>query len=324
MRAAEAIDYVGAGTVEFIVDASDGLRADRFYFMEMNTRLQVEHPVTEAITGVDLVEWQLRVASGEGLPMRQSELGIDGHAFEARLYAEDAEAGFLPATGRLTHLSFPDGVRAETGVRAGDVISPWYDPMIAKVVVHGPTRAVALLSLERALAGTRVAGTVTNLAFLRRLAMQADFVAGRVDTGLIDRDVADLSARPVPGSRTRAIAAVASLGLDRAQPQEAFHLWSPLRWTARLAWRDEAIVAQVERLGAGLYRVEPWRARRMWSNATAGGSTARGAEPRSAAIRARSMSSGTTPTRSTSPIRSTSPPLRARPPTRCCLRCRGW
>ena len=255
VRAAEAIGYAGAGTVEFIVDASDGLRADRFYFMEMNTRLQVEHPVTEAITGVDLVEWQLRVAAGEGLPMAQEDLRIEGHAFEARLYAEDAKAGFLPATGRLTHLSFPEGARAETGVRAGDVISPWYDPMIAKVVVHGPTRATALLALGRALAGTRVAGTVTNLAFLRRLAAQEDFVAGRVDTGLIERHLEMLAARPVPCSRTRAIAALAALGLDRPQRHEGFHLWAPLAWTARLDWRGEAIEARVEGLGGGRYRV---------------------------------------------------------------------
>jgi 3-methylcrotonyl-CoA carboxylase alpha subunit len=119
VRAAEAIGYAGAGTVEFIVDASDGLRPDRFYFMEMNTRLQVEHPVTEAITGVDLVEWQLRVASGEGLPAAQEDLAITGHAIEARLYAEDVPAGFLPATGRLAHLRFGEGARADTGVRAG-------------------------------------------------------------------------------------------------------------------------------------------------------------------------------------------------------------
>ena len=255
VRAAEAIGYSGAGTVEFIVDASEGLRADRFYFMEMNTRLQVEHPVTEAITGVDLVEWQLRVASGEGLPMAQEDLAITGHAFEARLYAEDAAEGFLPATGRLTHLFFPEGVRAETGVRAGDVISPWYDPMIAKVVVHGPTRATALLALERALAGTRVAGTVTNLAFLRRLAMQPDFVAGDVDTGLIGRHLETLAARPEPDAGVRALAAMGALGLGAARPQEGFHLWSPLRWTARLRWRGEPVEAVVEGLGGGAYRV---------------------------------------------------------------------
>ena len=151
VKAAEAIGYKGAGTVEFIVDGSRGLRADGFWFMEMNTRLQVEHPVTEAITGVDLVEWQLRVASGEGLPKRQDELTITGHAFESRLYAEDVPKGFLPATGTLAHLAFPEGARADSGVRTNDTISPFYDPMIAKIITHGPSRAVALKRMARAL-----------------------------------------------------------------------------------------------------------------------------------------------------------------------------
>lgn len=255
VRAAEAIGYAGAGTVEFIVDASGGLRADRFYFMEMNTRLQVEHPVTEAITGVDLVEWQLRVASGEGLPVAQSDLTITGHSFEARLYAEDAANGFLPQTGTLTHLRFPSGARAETGVRTGDTISPWYDPMIAKLVTHGPTRATALLSLERALGACQVAGTVTNLSFLRRLTQHEGFRAGEVDTGLIDRDVEALVARPVPCSKARSIAALAALGLDTGQGAEGLHLWVPLAWTAHLVWQGEEIVARVEGLGGDRYRV---------------------------------------------------------------------
>lgn len=170
VRAAKAIGYSGAGTVEFIVDGSDGLQADKFWFMEMNTRLQVEHPVTEAITGIDLVEWQLRVASGAPLPLRQHELSINGHSFEARLYAENASNDFLPVTGQLSHLSFPEGVRADTGVRTGDAISPFYDPMIAKITVHGSTRAIALSKLRQALAQTQVAGTVTNLTFLHALA----------------------------------------------------------------------------------------------------------------------------------------------------------
>lgn len=228
VRAAEAIGYSGAGTVEFIVDASDGLRVDRFWFMEMNTRLQVEHPVTEAITGIDLVEWQLRVASGEALPLGQEELQIQGHAFEARLYAEDVEAGFLPATGRLAHLRFAPGARIETGVREGDSISPWYDPMIAKLITHGPTRAAALGALARALEGTEVAGTVTNLAFLGRLARHAGFVAGDVDTGLIGRELAALTApRPVPPA-ARALAVLASAGLAEATG-EGFTLWAALR-----------------------------------------------------------------------------------------------
>jgi 3-methylcrotonyl-CoA carboxylase alpha subunit len=215
VRAAEAIGYAGAGTVEFIVDGSRGLRPDGFWFMEMNTRLQVEHPVTEAVTGVDLVEWQLRVASGERLWVGQEDLTLRGHAFEARLYAEDVPKGFLPATGRLAHLSFPDGVRADSGVRAGDAISPFYDPMIAKIVVEGPTRAAALAKLRAALAGTEVAGSVTNLAFLRRLAHHEGFAAGDVDTGLIGRDLEALAAVPEPDSRVLALAALGALGLHR-------------------------------------------------------------------------------------------------------------
>jgi 3-methylcrotonyl-CoA carboxylase alpha subunit len=256
VRAAEAIGYAGAGTVEFIVDGSRGLRPDGFWFMEMNTRLQVEHPVTEAITGVDLVEWQLRVAAGEALPVGQEELSIDGHAFEARLYAEDVPKGFLPATGRLGHLRFPEGARADTGVRAGDEISPWYDPMIAKIIVHGPTRAVALRKLDAALAGTQVAGSVTNLAFLRALAGHAGFAAGDVDTGLIDRDLATLAAAPVACTRTRALAAIGALGLTGAAgPVEGFTLWAPLRRAVALRAEGEEIAAAVEVLPRGAARV---------------------------------------------------------------------
>jgi 3-methylcrotonyl-CoA carboxylase alpha subunit len=252
VRAAEAIGYSGAGTVEFIVDASDGLRPDRFWFMEMNTRLQVEHPVTEAITGVDLVEWQLRVASGEPLPARQEDLRIDGHAVEARLYAEDVPAGFLPATGRLTHLAFPPFARAETGVRPGDTISPWYDPMIAKIIVHGPTRAAALAKLSAALAATEVAGSVTNLDFLAALARHPGFVAGDVDTGLIVRDLARLTAADPAPLAIRALAALAAAGLhDRADRFLGFALWQPLGHAVRLDdWQ-----AGVEVLAPGRFRV---------------------------------------------------------------------
>jgi 3-methylcrotonyl-CoA carboxylase alpha subunit len=241
VRAARAIGYSGAGTIEFIVDASDGLRADRFWFMEMNTRLQVEHPVTEAITGVDLVEWQLRVAAGEPLPLRQDQLAINGHAFEARLYAEDVPAGFLPATGRIAHLAFPPGARADSGVGAGDVISPWYDPMIAKIIVHGPTRAVALQQLSRALAGTRVAGTTTNLAFLGALARHPRFAAGDVDTGLIEADLPALAQVPVASAGVQATALLAAADLSGA-PLQGFALWSPLRREIRLDRGEETLV----------------------------------------------------------------------------------
>jgi 3-methylcrotonyl-CoA carboxylase alpha subunit len=262
VRAAEAIGYCGAGTVEFIVDASDGLRLDRFYFMEMNTRLQVEHPVTEAVTGVDLVEWQLRVASGESLPCQQSELHLHGHSFEARLYAEDVPKGFLPATGTLDHLSFAPNVRAETGVRAGDEISPWYDPMIAKLVVHGATRAVALQKMARALAQTEVAGSVTNLAFLRNLVAHPDFVAGNVDTGLIERSITALSEDPVACTRTRSLAALAALGLHETGLHETgaatrgFSLWAPLVQTVQLRLGDDEITARTSTLGPGQFSVD--------------------------------------------------------------------
>ncbi|WP_097070452.1 acetyl/propionyl/methylcrotonyl-CoA carboxylase subunit alpha [Rhodobacter maris] len=228
VRAAEAIGYAGAGTIEFIVDGSDGLRPDRFWFMEMNTRLQVEHPVTEAITGIDLVEWQLRVAAGEPLPLAQEEIGIKGHAFEARLYAEDVPAGFLPAIGTLSHLVFPPGVRVETGVRPGDTISPWYDPMIAKIVTHGPTRAAALNRLARALEAAEVAGTTTNLAFLARLARHGGFAAGAVDTGLIGREIDGLAVAPPVPAAARVLAVIAAAGLHEGTGA-GFTLWAPLR-----------------------------------------------------------------------------------------------
>ncbi|CUH80389.1 Acetyl-/propionyl-coenzyme A carboxylase alpha chain [Tritonibacter multivorans] len=251
VRAAEAIGYKGAGTVEFIVDGSDGLRPDGFWFMEMNTRLQVEHPVTEAITGVDLVEWQLRVAAGETLPMRQEDLTISGHAFEARLYAEDVPKGFLPATGTLTHLTFPDNVRADSGVRAGDTISPWYDPMISKVITHGPTRAAALSQLARALEQTRVAGTTTNLGFLGALARHKGFAAGEVDTGLIARDLETLVQTPEVTPAARIAAAQVALDLQQAADSEfGFSLWAPLQRSVHLELEGNAFEATVAVDGA--------------------------------------------------------------------------
>jgi 3-methylcrotonyl-CoA carboxylase alpha subunit len=200
VEAARAVGYVGAGTVEFIADGREGLRPDRFYFMEMNTRLQVEHPVTEAITGLDLVELQLRVASGEPMPFTQDDLTIDGHAVEARLYAEDPEREFLPSTGKLWALEFPEGegLRIDTGVQAGGEVTPYYDPMIAKVIAHGATREEALERLADALGATIVAGPRTNAAFLKRLCEADEFRAGRFDTGFIDRNLEDLGAVPQP------------------------------------------------------------------------------------------------------------------------------
>ncbi|ATG35103.1 methylcrotonoyl-CoA carboxylase subunit alpha [Phaeobacter piscinae] len=249
VRAAEAIGYKGAGTVEFIVDGSDGLRTDGFWFMEMNTRLQVEHPVTELITGVDLVDWQLRVASGESLPAQQDDLTITGHAFEARLYAEDVPKGFLPATGTLTHLSFPAECRADSGVRAGDTISPWYDPMISKVIVHGATREVALSKLRRALERTEVAGTVTNLAFLGALAAHEGFGRGEVDTGLIARDLEALTAvGEVPVAHWIA-AAQRALGVHQPGEDSGFTLWAPLHRAVQLTHGEACLDISVEVLG---------------------------------------------------------------------------
>jgi 3-methylcrotonyl-CoA carboxylase alpha subunit len=228
VSAARAVGYVGAGTVEFIVD-----RSGEFYFMEMNTRLQVEHPVTEMITGLDLVEWQLQVAAGEPLPRRQEDLSIDGHAFEARIYAEDPSRDFLPGTGKIHHLRLADesgNVRVDAGVRAGDVVTPYYDSMIAKLVVHDRDRASALQRLAGALAQFEVAGPVTNVDFLRRLVRCRAFVEGRVDTGLIGRHDGELLAPPGPPSKAALALAAASVQLARTGRRS-----SP--WSIADGWR---------------------------------------------------------------------------------------
>ncbi|MGI4731792.1 MAG: acetyl/propionyl/methylcrotonyl-CoA carboxylase subunit alpha [Janthinobacterium lividum] len=212
VRAAQAVDYVGAGTIEFIADASEGLRADRIWFMEMNTRLQVEHPVTEEITGVDLVEWQLKVASGEPLPKRQDELSIDGWAMEARLYAEDPAKGFLPSTGRLTHFSLPrdnprQSIRVETGVERGAEVSAFYDPMIAKLIVHRASRADALRDLAIACEHVLCWPVRTNAAFLARLLREADVMSGEMTTGLIAANAATVLPSIEPSASMLASAA---------------------------------------------------------------------------------------------------------------------
>jgi 3-methylcrotonyl-CoA carboxylase alpha subunit len=195
VRAAKAVDYVGAGTIEFIADASEGLKADRVFFMEMNTRLQVEHPVTEEITGVDLVEWQLRVASGEPLPLAQEDLSINGHAIEARLYAEDPARGFLPSTGTLEHLHLDDQVaRIETGVTRGSEISPYYDPMIAKIVCIGETRDEARDRLAFSCDDVLTWPVRNNAGFLAALLRDPDFANGNIDTGFIAAHADDLLA----------------------------------------------------------------------------------------------------------------------------------
>jgi 3-methylcrotonyl-CoA carboxylase alpha subunit len=207
VRAAKAVGYVGAGTIEFIADASEGLRATHVFFMEMNTRLQVEHPVTEEITGVDLVEWQLRVASGEPLPSRQEELSINGHAIEARLYAEDPAKGFLPSTGRLEildlnqdqHGTWPGmRFRIETGVAEGDTISPFYDPMIAKIVVRSETREGAIWDLVGLTDLTQVWPVKSNASFLYNTLRNEDFQAGRITTAFIEANIDNLVPRAEP------------------------------------------------------------------------------------------------------------------------------
>jgi 3-methylcrotonyl-CoA carboxylase alpha subunit len=220
VKAARAAGYVGAGTVEFIADGAAELRADSFWFMEMNTRLQVEHPVTEAVTGLDLVEWQFRAAAGETLPLKQDQVPLKGHAIEARLYAEDPERGFLPSTGRLVALQLPagEGVRVDTGVESGSEITAYYDPMIAKLVAHAPTRAQALERLTGALERTIVAGPRSNVAFLAALCRAGEFRSGAVDTGFIDRNASVLGLAPQGLDRAAAAAGAARLiAQDRAR-----------------------------------------------------------------------------------------------------------
>ncbi|MEO0682829.1 MAG: biotin/lipoyl-containing protein, partial [Pseudomonadota bacterium] len=239
-------------------------RADRIYFMEMNTRLQVEHPVTEAITGLDLVEWQLRVAAGEALPFAQADLAPQGWSMEARLYAEDPAKGFLPQTGRLAHLRLPGApARVDAGVREGDAVTPHYDPMIAKVVAAGATRAEALARLASALAETEVGGLTTNLEFLRALCAHPGFAAGDLDTGLIDRDAEALTAaRPVP-AEAAALALIAALGLDAPAPtadpadpfaaRDGFRVWGAETRRAVLEGPEGPMEAQVSPRGGGRF-----------------------------------------------------------------------
>lgn len=232
VRAAKAVDYVGAGTIEFIADGSGKLSADKIWFMEMNTRLQVEHPVTEEITGVDLVEWQLRVASGEPLPLSQEDLTIDGWAMEARLYAEDPAKGFLPSIGRLELLQFgeAEGGRIDTGVYEGAEVSPFYDPMIAKVIAWGDDREEARERLGEMLADSAVWPVRTNASFLVKALEHPDFVSGNVDTGLIGRDGEAMAEPPVPSAEALEAAAAA---LVPAYEIPAFRLNAP---PVRSAW----------------------------------------------------------------------------------------
>ena len=234
VAAARAVGYVGAGTVEFIAEDE----AERFYFMEMNTRLQVEHPVTEAVTGLDLVEWQFRVAAGKRLPLLQDEIALSGHAIEVRLYAENPARGFLPATGTLHRLYLPQGnaIRVDAGVRQGDTVTPFYDSMIAKIVAYGENRAAARAHLARALAETAVLGVATNLGFLARVVADAEFAVGTVDTGFIERRREALleSSRPAPPL------ALAAASLHRLLSCEVTARLAPIPadpWSRQDGWR---------------------------------------------------------------------------------------
>ncbi|MET0240065.1 MAG: acetyl/propionyl/methylcrotonyl-CoA carboxylase subunit alpha [Sphingobium sp.] len=270
VNAAKAVDYVGAGTIEFIADGSEGLRADRIWFMEMNTRLQVEHPVTEEITGQDLVEWQLRVASGEPLPKTQDELSINGWAMEARLYAEDPVKGFLPSIGTLERFDIGPSYRTDTGVEQGAEISPFYDPMIAKLIAWGATRDEARLKLAATLEATAIWPLKTNAGFLVKALHHSDFAAARLDTGLIGREGDALLPDAVPSAATLAEGA---MRLAAPGPLGGFRLNGAPRLESRFLLDGAAITASLTPSGnrtterrailseAGqVWELHPWRA----------------------------------------------------------------
>lgn len=271
VRAAQAVDYVGAGTIEFIADASEGLRADRIWFMEMNTRLQVEHPVTEEITGVDLVEWQLRVASGEPIPLAQHELSINGWAMEARLYAEDPSKGFLPSIGTLELFQLPEHIgRVDTGVYEGAEVSPFYDPMIAKVIAWGEDREEARELLSEMLEDSAIWPVKTNSAFLINALDHPDFVAGTVDTGLIGRDGDAMTAEPEP---TKQALTNAAMALVPRSLQSGFRLNAPDVRTAPFLLDGKRVEVELHGPGAeqpapamlvaeagSVWQLAPWRA----------------------------------------------------------------
>jgi len=282
VRAAQAVDYVGAGTIEFIADASEGLRADRIWFMEMNTRLQVEHPVTEEVTGVDLVEWQLRVAAGEPLPLLQHEITLNGWAMEARLYAEDPTRGFLPSTGKLELFQTGYGGRIDSGVEEGGEISPYYDPMIAKLIARGDDREEARTQLADMVGETAVWPVKTNAPFLYRTLSHPAFAEGDVDTGLIEREADSLTAAPQPSASALTRAAMAMVPQSL---QAGFRLNAPDKRSAPFLLDGERVEAQLHGPGevnparqmlvaenGAVWRLEPWR-----EDGTSGGASGNGA-----------------------------------------------
>ncbi|NWG92512.1 MAG: acetyl/propionyl/methylcrotonyl-CoA carboxylase subunit alpha [Parvularculaceae bacterium] len=254
VNAGKAVNYRGAGTVECLYDGKDGV-----WFMEMNTRLQVEHPVTEELTGVDLVEWQLKVAAGEGLPKKQEEIREQGWAFEARLYAENPDNNFAPSIGALTTLRFPKEERTDSGVEEGQTITPFYDPMIAKIIRHGRTREEALARLRLALAEIRVGGLETNARFLHRLASDPDFIAGDVSTRYIDEHRESLFANPQIEQRAVAAALLqldvetrAAAGRDPWESLTGFRLNKPAKAVAWITVDGEAAIARMTRGAEGV------------------------------------------------------------------------
>jgi 3-methylcrotonyl-CoA carboxylase alpha subunit len=271
VAAAKAAGYEGAGTVEFIADGSGGLKQGGFWFMEMNTRLQVEHPVTEAVTGIDLVEWQFKIAAGDKLPLTQDQVPLNGHAVEARLYAEDPERGFLPSTGKLLALQFPqgEGLRVDTGVETGSEVTPFYDPMIAKLIAHGKNRGQALDLLAKALDKIVVVGPRSNTGFLAALCRAEDFGKGDFDTGFINRNLESLGATPQGLDRAAAAAGVQKLVEHESarigasvlrEPDEpvspwdsgdAFQLSGARRLALPIVADGENIVAQVSYVSGG-------------------------------------------------------------------------
>ena len=259
IKTAEAVSYKGAGTVEFIVDTSRGLSEDKFYFLEMNTRLQVEHSVTEAILKLDLVEWQMRIAFGEELPLRQDELKIQGHAIEARIYAEDVQAGFLPDSGTIEKIVYPENVRIDTGISEGDKISTYYDPMILKITAFADSRPSAIEALKRALLETYIMGVKTNLDFLNRLLNLSEFSNESFDTGLIGSNIKKLVSLRTPTTEVLALASIGILGLSNFNTRSfltGFTLWENLTKLVKFSNSQEEFLTEVECLGGDSFLVK--------------------------------------------------------------------
>jgi 3-methylcrotonyl-CoA carboxylase alpha subunit len=243
VRAAETIGYKGAGTVEFIVDGSDGLKEDKFWFMEMNTRLQVEHPITEEITGIDLVAWQLNVAMGRPMEKKQKDISIEGHSFEARIYAEDPNNNFLPDTGKIIHLHFPSSARVDTGIRTGDIVSPFFDPMLAKIITHAKDRLSALSKLKKALKETEIVGIKTNVNFLYKLTENSEFKMGVVQTNLIEQNIEKLVSHK--SISTQAIIAATMSYFSPRSGHSSYSHWIDISHKVQLFCNNEVIDVQL-------------------------------------------------------------------------------